>query len=98
MKTYRYNTDGLTRTSETYWNGEPTPARRVLVEVGKAKPSWWCSDLEGTMRKAVEVTYNGDVFFLDNEDNSAWAKVTTGYGSPSYGHRSLPQTSVVVAL
>lgn len=61
---------------ETFWNGEPTPCRRVVVKVGTVgKPSYWFNGLEGTERKAVEVTYGGDVFFIDDDD---------GDGQPVY--------------
>jgi hypothetical protein len=49
----------------------------------------WFKEFIGQEREAVEVTYYGDVFYLDNEDGSGWAKVTNGHGSPQYGHRSL---------
>jgi len=54
---------------QTYWNGEPTPCRRVLVRVGAVeKPSWWCNGLEGTERRAVEVRYGGVVMLIDDDD------------------------------
>ncbi|WP_291208938.1 hypothetical protein [Hyphomonas sp.] len=81
---------------ETFWNGEPTKARKVFVEVGGPVPStWWCADLIGFERRAVEVTYQGQTFFLDDEDGSGWEKVTTGRGGFRYGHRSLPGNSTV---
>lgn len=80
------------------WNGEKARGRRVMVRVGHAERTWWCAYLEGTERVAVEVTYGDQVFFLDNEDGSGWAKVTGGGGSPRVGHKSLPDDSVVVAL
>lgn len=61
----------------TYWNGEPTPCRRVVVRVGTcAKPTLWFSGLEGTERQAVEVSYGGAIFFLDDDDDQA------GKGTP----------------
>jgi hypothetical protein len=82
---------------DTYWNGERTPCRRVLVTVGKAPAlTWWCAPYEGMIRQAVEVTYNGQIFFLDNEDNSGWNKVTNRQGSPRASHRSLPDDSEVI--
>ena len=82
---------------ETFWNFEQTPCRRVLVTVGKPpSPTWWCAPFEGMIRKAVEVTYNGQIFFLDNEDNSGWNKVTHSGGSPRARHRSLPDDSEVI--
>lgn len=87
----------------TYWNGEPTPAERVFVVVGKGKPTWWCHGLEGAIREAVRVEYGGQRFYLDNSPwaadgdpgGSAWLKVTRGRGSPRFGHRSLPVASEV---
>lgn len=80
----------------TFWNYEPTPARIVRVIVGKSeRPTWWCAELEGTEREAVEVNYYGEKFYLDNEDGQGWAKVTQGRGGPDWGHSSLPVSSVV---
>lgn len=82
----------------TYWNGEPAPARRVTVVVGPSqRPTWWCAELAGTTRAAVEVTYGGDVFYLDDEDGSGWHKVTEGHGSPRVSHSSLPVDHVCSA-
>lgn len=82
--------------TRTYWNGELTECRRVTVIVGKAPmTSWWCADLEGQIRNAVEVTYNGVVSYLDDEDGSGWAKVTEGFGGPRWPHRGLPVHAVV---
>jgi hypothetical protein len=84
--------------TETYWNGEPTPARKVRVRVGESPVrTWWCAPLAGSERKAVEVRYGDRVFYLDNEDGSGWRKVTTGHGSPNVGHSGLPDTSEVVS-
>ena len=53
-------------------------------------------ELKGTLRDAVEVSYHGTIYFLDDEDGSGWLKVTEGKGSPYWTHRSLPDDSVVV--
>jgi hypothetical protein len=80
----------------TYWNGEPTLARIARVIVGKSPvETWWCANLAGTEREAVEVDYHGDKFYLDNEDGSGWRKVTFGRGSPQWGHSSLPVERVI---
>lgn len=64
---------------ETFWNGEPTPCRRVIVRVGPCeKPSLWHNGLEGTERRAVEVHYGGDVFLIDDDE---------GEGQPVYDER-----------
>lgn len=82
---------------KTYWNGQETPARRVRVIVGRSeRPTWWCADLEGTERAAVEVTYDGRRFFLDDANGIGWRKVTEGRGGPRWGHWGLPDSSVVV--
>lgn len=81
---------------QTYWNGEPCEARLVEVIVGKPpRPTWWCADLEGQTRKAVEVDYHGQKFYLDNDDGSGWHKVTVGRGSPNFFHASIPITRVL---
>lgn len=79
----------------TFWNGERCEAERVVVIVGKAlRPTWWCAPLEGQKRRAVRVRYNGQTFYLDDENGSGWHKVTSGRGSPWVGHSSLPDDSV----
>jgi hypothetical protein len=83
---------------QTFWNYEPTPARKVRVIVGKSlRPTWWCAELAGQERAAVEVNYYGEKFYLDDEDGSGWNKVTRGRGGPDWGHSSLPDDSVPVA-
>lgn len=84
---------------KTFWNGEPCSARIVRVIVGKPlAPTWWCADLEGTEREAVEVRYGNQLFYLDNENEQGWLKVTLGMGSPRYGHRSLLVERVLEGL
>lgn len=83
--------------SDTFWNGEPIPARKVIVRVGKAmRPTWWCAAYEGDEREAVEVNYGGIIYLLDNENGGGWYKVTTGRGSPFVTHLSLPTNSEVL--
>lgn len=78
------------RRAGTFWNGEPTPARKVRVRVVEPEiPTWWFAGLGGTERDAVEVTYDDQTFLLDDEDGSGWAKVTEGHGGPNSPHRSL---------
>ena len=79
------------------WNGEPVFARHVRVIVGPAgKPTYWHAGLEGTERRAIEVWYGDqDPFYLDNEDDSGFEKVTYGCGSPTWGHKSLPVERVL---
>lgn len=78
-------------TAKTYWNGEPCKARLVEVTVGNSpRQTWWCAELEGQRRQAVEVEYGGGKFYLDNKDGSGWRKVTVGRGSPAFYHASVP--------
>lgn len=89
-------------TEATFWNGEPTPARRVTIVCADAPefPAYWAraAEIVGSRRDAVEVSYNGETFYLDDEADpenpesrpgSGWGKVTLGRGSPRYGHREL---------
>jgi hypothetical protein len=81
------------------WNGEPCEAYRVVVVVGRSeRPTWWCADLEGTQRKAVEiVAAQGapcEPFYLDDEDGSGTNKVLC-CGMWNHGHKSLPVFGVV---
>ena len=82
--------------AETFWNGEPTPCKRVIVRVGHSmRPTWWCAELEGREREAVFVEYGSTHYFLDNKDGSGWAKVLAG-GGPEQFHRSLPDDSEIL--
>lgn len=84
---------------KTFWNGQECAAEQCEVIVGKAlRPTWWCAGLKGTRRKAVEVRYGGETFYLDDEDESGWYKVTEGHGSPRFSHRSLPDSSIRIII
>ena len=79
--------------------------------VGKAPmPTWWCADLEGKERNAVEVSYGGRVFYLDDDEQpgdggllapppchagQGWWKVTVGQGGPEICHAELPVRKVL---
>lgn len=89
----------------TFWNFEPCTARKVTLTVADSEffPAYWARPYVGMTRHAVEVTYNGAVFYLDDDPDTdaeqdtldsdaigpGWAKVTIGRGSPRYGHREL---------
>jgi hypothetical protein len=83
---------------KTYWNGERCPAVRVRLAVGPPPkglhPEYWAAYHIGQIRDAVRVDYNGRTFYFDDEDWSAWAKVTDGRGSPGWPSRSLYGTEV----
>ncbi|MET7477972.1 hypothetical protein ABZT17_26895 [Streptomyces sp. NPDC005648] len=76
--------------TDTQWNGEPCVATQVTVIVADDHvfPLYWARDFVGTRRKAIEVQYGDQTFYLDDEDGSGWDKVTHG-GSPAWGHRDL---------
>lgn len=56
-------------TEQTYWNGEPCEARRVRVVVADDTrfKAYWARQFVGHERDAVEVTYHGATFYLDDE-------------------------------
>lgn len=84
---------------KTYWNGEPCIATRVRVIVGKAeKPTLWYAGLEGTERRAVEVVYGDQTFYLDDDFDLGWFKVTEGRGLPNVPHGNLAVERVVARL
>lgn len=89
---------------EGFWNGEKAQFRVVVIVVGdepneliaflgQSRPNLkrylWFVPFVGQQRQAVEVVYNGTSFFLDNSDGSGVRKVTLGFGSPGWGHRSV---------
>ncbi|MFI8535391.1 hypothetical protein ACIGMX_34740 [Streptomyces aquilus] len=75
----------------TRWNGEPCHARRITAIVADAPefPAYWARHLVGTRRPIVEVTYADSTFYLDDEDGTAWRKVTIHHGSPSRSHSNI---------
>lgn len=81
----------MSSNTKTYWNGEPCEARIVNVVVGNTgrfeRP--WFLPYVGKVREAVEVKYGNQLFYLDNEYEQGWKKVTEGRGSPNWPHSSL---------
>lgn len=82
---------------QTYWNGKPTPCRRLRVRLpdtydGPATDPWF-AHLLGQEIDAVDVDC---CFLLADDDGSGWRKVTVGRGSPYFRHRGLPNDSVEV--
>jgi hypothetical protein len=81
--------------ANAYWNGLPTTAERGTAVVADAPefPAYWAKT-EGIIGQRIAVVrvvldgvnYGGGVAYLDDRDGSGWRKVTTGHGSPSYGH------------
>lgn len=91
----------------TYWNGLPTPARKVIGTVAawdpeKDPPLAWWRDIQGERIEAVEVVldgvnYGGGTTFLDNRDGEGWRKVTEGHGGPRWPHKNVPLVDVEAA-
>jgi hypothetical protein len=92
---------------QTFWNGEPAEARRVVLVVADAPdfPAFWAraEGIIGQERYAVEVL-SGNApegsfpFYLDDDNGSGWHKVTGGHGSPRWGHRDLRPERIVRVL
>lgn len=81
--------------ARTYWNGEPCEARRVTVVVADDGrfPAYWARHLVGQRRDAVEVTYAGSTFYLDDEGyetSEAEAAVLRRYGRDVPGRTGFP--------
>ncbi|WP_100811766.1 hypothetical protein [Microbacterium sp. BR1] len=80
-------------TTETFWNGIPTQARRgtAIVDDAPEFPMYWAADIVGQRIPVVEVVldgvnFGGGIDYLDDRDGSGWAKVTEGRGAPRLGH------------
>ena len=81
---------------KTQWNGEPCTARRVVIRVGDCPfPQGWYRHLVGREMRAVEITYNGEMFYIADEDGNGWHKVTVERGSPRWGHKSVTCAGVI---
>lgn len=82
----------------TYWNGLPTRAIRGTAIVADALqvPLYWAR-VEGILRTRISVVrvsldgvnMGGGVMYLDDRDNEGWFKVTEGFGSPRYSHKTV---------
>lgn len=96
-----------------YWNGLPVDFRVVVITIGdepeeirlqceahlkgRKRYPWWIPFI-GQERQVVEVNQKIVTFYLDNADGSGLHKVTVGRGSPSYGHRSIYPSQVLVEV
>lgn len=91
-----------------FWNGEPAKFRVVNIVVGQEpkqnrdhfekhypgqKRYMWFVPFIGQTFQAIEITYQGEIWYIDNSNGTGLYKVTKGMGSPSCGHASIyPQT------
>jgi hypothetical protein len=77
----------------TYWNGLLCPCRKVtaiVIDSGRFTSYWARTQgIVGERIAAVEVNRGDLVFYIDDRDGHGWAKVTSGYGSPCWGHRNV---------
>lgn len=80
---------------EIEWNGEPCKGRKVWAVVADNPDfaAYWARDWIGHVRPAVEIHYEGRVFYIDDTDGSGWNKVKAG-GLPRYGHKNLAVSDV----
>lgn len=94
---------GTARSVQTYWNGLPTPARKVWGTVAEwtedDPPLAWWRDLAGQRIEAVEVVldgvnYGGGIAYLEDRNGEGWRKVTEGFGGPRYPHKNVPLAGV----
>ena len=82
--------------SKGFWNGQPAEVRRLLVIVGDdGRPASWAKGLIGQEHAVVEVKYGDRTFYLPDTNGAGWHKVTTGYGSPSWGHGEITPERIV---
>jgi len=75
----------------TYWNGEPCKAKRVEVTVANPHDlaKYWARDLVGKRWPAVAIIYQSKMFFIDNENDDGWTKITLGFGHPMFQHKGI---------
>lgn len=69
--------------------------RKVFAVVADAPQfaAYWARDCIGAERKAVEIAYEGRVFYIDDERGQGWDKVMRG-GLPRMGHKNLEVSDV----
>lgn len=77
----------------TYWNGEHCNARKVYVTVAEKadgdSPLLWWFPYAGKVREAVEVTYAGETFYIDDgghEPSQEYVKSCQAVGVTPRGH------------
>lgn len=78
---------------KTYWNFEECTAEKgtgVMLDSPQF-PHFWGRDtgLIGSRVPVVKVTYGEQEFYLYNDHNEGWNKVTVGRGGPQYKHRNI---------
>lgn len=78
-----------------YWNGEPATFTAFTYKVKKQDeiPLHWQNSNEDDIRQAIEITYCGRKFAIDNKFGDGYHKVTEGLGSPRCGHKSVDLNS-----
>ncbi len=81
-----------------YWNGERCQFKVVfikLIDFENTPTLYWAKPFVDVERQAIEVNYESTTFCIDNEDGTGYVKMTTGFGSPSYNHRSIFKYQVI---
>jgi len=73
-----------------YWNGEHAQFIGVTYEVSKSDgPLHWQNRHVGQRRQGLQITYGTQTWIIDNEFGDGFHKVTSGFGSPTCGHKSV---------
>lgn len=77
----------------TYWNFEECQAEKgtgVMLDSPEF-PAFWgrAAGLVGSRVPVVKVTQGDVQFYLYNDHNEGWNKITVGRGGPQYRHRDL---------
>jgi hypothetical protein len=78
-------------TEATFWNGEPCEAERgtgVMVDSPQF-PLFWGREKVGERVPVVKITYGDHTFYIYNDHNFGWLKVTEGRGLPNRMHADL---------
>lgn len=89
----------MSNNQKGFWNGEPATFNVVLYQVLPAeKETWWQNRHLGQQRQAVQITYGGQTWIIDNEHGDGYYKVTTGMGSPGCGHKSIDAHRIIREL
>ena len=76
------------------WGGRTIEATVVRVMVGVAPADWWCADMVGQERSAIEVKMDDQTVYIDNADGKALAALLDAI-APLPGTRFMPVFQVL---
>lgn len=93
-----------------FWNGEPKALFTACIikpKKDERRPLVWWNAFTDIDRQAIEITYEGEKWCIDNAHGTGFYKVTKGMGSPSCGHASfgdyefiryIPQSEMIIQI